>query len=368
MFLSVENIKTLKSEKFISEEAFDNEFKVRPEDGDVLMTRIGDIGTANVVRSNARIAYYVSLALLKPIDVDSNFLVMSIASPFVQRGLWTRTLHIAFPKKINKNEIEKVDIIVPCKEEQQKIGQLFIVLDHLITLHQREYDKTVNVKKAMLEKMFPKEGENKPEIRFAGFTDAWEQRKLLSCIQKIIDFRGRTPKKLGMDWSEDGYLALSALNVKDGYIDFSQEVHYGSQELYDKWMAGNDLHEGQVLFTTEAPMGNVAQVPDNRRYILSQRTIAFDVQSKIITEDFLATILRSPIVFAMLTALSSGGTAKGVSQKSLSTIDIIIPTKLKEQEQIANLFLDLDHLSTLHQRELEKLQNMKKALLEKMFI
>ena len=91
-----------------------------------------------------------------------------------------------------------------------------------------------------------------------------------------------------MDWSENGYLALSALNVKNGYIDFNQDVHYGNQELYDRWMSGNELHKGQVLFTTEAPMGNVAQVPDNNKYILSQRTIAFDVKSEIISEDFFA--------------------------------------------------------------------------------
>lgn len=97
---------------------------------------------------------------------------------------------------------------------------------------------------------------NKPKIRFKGFDDAWEQRKLLSCIQSITDFRGRTPKKLGMDWSESGYLALSALNVKDGYIDFSQDVHYGNQELYDKWMSGKELHRGQVLFTTEKKIGD----------------------------------------------------------------------------------------------------------------
>ena len=212
------------------------------------------------------------------------------------------------------------------------------------------------------------ENNKTPSIRFKGFTDPWEQRKLLDCIEKITDFRGRTPKKLGMDWSESGYLALSALNVKDGYIDFTQDVHYGNQELYDKWMTGNELHKGQVLFTTEAPMGNVAQVPDNRRYILSQRTIAFGVKEDLITENFLATILRSPNVIATLTALSSGGTAKGVSQKSLSTVEIIIPNDLGEQERLANTFLELDHLITLHQRELEKFQNIKKSMLEKMFL
>ena len=207
-----------------------------------------------------------------------------------------------------------------------------------------------------------------PEMRFEGFTEPWEQRKLLSCIEKITDFRGRTPKKLGMDWSESGYLALSALNVKDGYIDFSQDVHYGDQALYDKWMTGNELHEGQVLFTTEAPMGNVAQVPDNKRYILSQRTIAFDVKEDIITEDFLATILRSPAVFYTLTALSSGGTAKGVSQKSLAGVEVQIPSNLNEQTLLADYFHNLDHLITLHQRKLERLKHLKQAYLQKMFI
>ena len=208
---------------------------------------------------------------------------------------------------------------------------------------------------------------NTPKIRFAGYTDDWEQRKLLSCIEKITDFRGRTPKKLGMDWSESGYLALSALNVKDGYIDFSQDVHYGEQALYDKWMSGNELHKGQVLFTTEAPMGNVAQVPDNKRYILSQRTIAFDVKEDIITENFLATLLRSPAVFNTLTSLSSGGTAKGVSQKSLAGVDIQIPVELREQELLATYFANLDNLITLHQRKLESLKLCKKYMLSKMF-
>lgn len=206
-----------------------------------------------------------------------------------------------------------------------------------------------------------------PQIRFRKYTITWEQRKLLDCIEKITDFRGRTPKKLGMDWSESGYLALSALNVKDGYIDFMQDVHYGNQELYDKWMTGNELHKGQVLFTTEAPMGNVAQVPDNRQYILSQRTIAFSVKEDLITENFLATILRSPNVIVALTALSSGGTAKGVSQKSLSAVEIIIPSDLGEQELLTNTFLELDYLITLHQRKIKLLKKAKKMLLNKMF-
>lgn len=155
MFLSVENIKTLSSEKFISQEAFQKEFKIFPEKGDILMTRIGDIGTANIVESNEPKAYYVSLALLKQKELDPYFLKESIHSNFVRKELWHRTLHIAFPKKINKNEIAKVLVNYPeLKEEQVKIGEFFKSLEKLITLHQSELEKLKNIKMACLEKMF----------------------------------------------------------------------------------------------------------------------------------------------------------------------------------------------------------------------
>ena len=272
-------------------------------------------------------------------------------------GRFRHHLWLSSPGGAGRNRVLKIPEMleykmqIPSVDEQRQIAYTLCRLDNLITLHQRKYDKIVNVKKAMLEKMFPKDGSDVPEIRFKGFTEAWEQRKFFDCIERIIDFRGRTPKKLGMDWSESGYLALSAINVKDGYIDLTQDVHYGNQELYDKWMIGNELHKGQVLFTTEAPMGNVAQVPDNRQYILSQRTIAFNVRQGKIAENFLATILRSPSVSFALTSLASGGTAKGVSQSSLSKLDIIIPKNLDEQDSISNIFLELTNLITLHQRK-----------------
>ena len=140
MFLSVENIKTLTSNKFISREAFEDEFKIRPQRGDVLMTRIGDIGTANVVETDEDLAYYVSLALFKSEELNPYFLQASIYAPFVQDQIWKRTLHIAFPKKINKNEIGQVPINVPTLAEQTKIGSFFKQLDKTIALHQRKLD------------------------------------------------------------------------------------------------------------------------------------------------------------------------------------------------------------------------------------
>lgn len=178
MFLSVENISTLKSEKYISEEAFQRDYKVYPQKGDILMTRIGDVGTPNVVEATKKVAFYVSLALLKPTKINSYFLCNSIQSPLFQKGLKDRTLVTAIPQKINKDEIGKVNIILPTSsQEQQLIGDYLRNLDNLITLHQRECDQLGNIKKALLEKMFPSQNEYTPKICFKGFTDAWEQRK-----------------------------------------------------------------------------------------------------------------------------------------------------------------------------------------------
>ena len=142
MFLSVENIATLKSEKYISEEAFERDYKIYPEKGDILMTRIGDIGTPNVVETAEKVAFYVSLALLKPHGIDSYFLNNAIQSKSFQKGLRERSLLTAIPMKINKDEIGKVDVCIPKNiDEQKEIGKAFKGLDNLITLHQRKYNR-----------------------------------------------------------------------------------------------------------------------------------------------------------------------------------------------------------------------------------
>ena len=207
----------------------------------------------------------------------------------------------------------------------------------------------------------------KPKIIFSEGKGDWVKRPLLSNIEKILDYRGRTPKKLGLSWSSTGYLALSALNVKNGYIDFKADANYGDQELYDRWMGDNHLHKGQVVFTTEAPMGNVAQIPNDALYILSQRTIAFEVKRDLIREDFLATLLRSQKIFNELTSLSSGGTAKGVSQKSLSNLKVCLPTSLEEQSAIGTLFRTLDDLLASYKDNLTNYQSLKATMLSKMF-
>ena len=139
--------------------------------------------------------------------------------------------------------------------------------------------------------------------------------------------------------------------MKDSYIDFDQDPHYGDDRLYKKWMTGKELHKGQVLFTTEAPMGNVAQVPDEKKYILSQRVIAFQCKEQITNDDFLAVLLKSDSVTKTLNKLTSGGTAQGVSQKSLQSLVVSLPVDIGEQKRISETILALEGTITLHQRE-----------------
>ncbi|HIB1860807.1 TPA: restriction endonuclease subunit S [Enterococcus faecium] len=342
--------------------------------GDVFFTTSSEtpeeVGMSSVWTHDINNIYLNSFtfAYRPTIKFDLDYLAFMLRSQSVRKKIIFLAQGIS---RYNISKTKMMDISVPIPVnfgEQQKIGAFFKQLDDTIALHQRKLDLLKETKKGFLQKMFPKNGAKVPEIRFPGFTEDWEQRKFFDNIKNTIDFRGRTPKKLGMDWSVSGYLALSALNVKNGYIDPSVDAHYGNQELYDKWMSGKELYKGQVLFTTEAPMGNVAQVPDNNKYILSQRTIAFELYSDKITDDFLAVLLRSPQSYNKLLSLASGGTAKGVSQKSLSQFIVTLPKDLDEQQKIGSFFKQLDDTIALHQRKLDLLKEMKKGFLQKMFV
>lgn len=178
MFLSVENIATLKSSKFISEEDFKRDYKIYPQENDILMTRIGDVGTTNVVTDNGLKAYYVSLALLKYKSTDPYFLSNAIQSSYVQKGLANRTLKTAIPMKINKDEIGKVSIMLPLSAtEQRQIGSYFRNLDNLITLHQCEPKNKVEDNK-MLDNI-------NNQILFCDYYEKWIKVYKEGAIRKV---------------------------------------------------------------------------------------------------------------------------------------------------------------------------------------
>ena len=155
-FISVENIEDLQgTKKFISNESFEKEFKVYPECGDVLMTRIGDIGRAAYVNYNEKMAFYVSLALFKcgPL-IDGKYLQQFISTDQFQRELWERTLHIAFPKKINTGEIGECTIILPSIDEQTEIASICSTIDKKIQLAEKQLALFQRLRSGMLQQLF----------------------------------------------------------------------------------------------------------------------------------------------------------------------------------------------------------------------
>ena len=341
MFLSVENISTLQSTKYISEEDFKRDYKVYPQENDILMTRIGDVGTTNVVTDNTLKAYYVSLALLKYKNTNPYFLSNAMQSNYVQKGLANRTLKTAVPMKINKDEIGKVDVILTAAvEEQSKIGSYFKNLDNLITLHQRECNQLKELKKTMLKKMFPRDGSNIPEVRFAGFTDDWEQRKLRDEAIEILAGGDINKEKT----VENGkYPIYANALTNDGIVGYYDDYYRVTAPAVTVTGRG-EVGYAKARMTHFTPVVRLLAVCSNHDCYFLENAIN---NHKVVVE-------------------STGVPQLTVPQ--LSSYNIFFPANGKEEVRIGKYFHTLDNLITLHQRELEILKNLKKTCLKRMFI
>lgn len=181
-------------------------------------------------------------------------------------------------------------------------------------------------------------------------------------MNKIIDFRGKTPLKLGMKWGGN-IPALSAMNVKDGIIKFNEDTHYGSIELYEKWMTKGDCTKGDIVLTMEAPMGNVAQIPNNQKYILSQRVILLKFNEKLVSNEYMYQYLRSPYFKKQMNRYATGTTAKGIKQKNLIKIRLKIPSLL-EQKFIGTFLSAIDKKIVLMEKIVENFLSYHKYIIQ----
>ena len=244
--------------------------------------------------------------------------------------------------------------LAPTFDEQKAIGQFFDSLDNLITLHQRKYDKLQVLKKAMLEKMFPKNGSSVPEIRFKGFTDAWEQRKFSDLYAPLVERNSdllpynKTLSVATMTYKTDGNGAADSSlanykRLRTGDIAF--EGHTSKSFRYGRFVL-NDVGDG-IMSPRFSALRPLAQMPTNfwKYYIHYE-----------------------PIMRKILVASTKAGTMMNelVIDEFLKS-SVLVPS-IEEQTRIGSILKNIDNLITLHQRELEKLQNIKKSMLEKMFV
>ena len=246
-------------------------------------------------------------------------------------------------------------------QEQQVIGSFFSRLDNLITLHQRKYDKLVVFKKSMLEKMFPKDGESVPEIRFAGFTDPWEQRKL----SEVATFGGgHTPPMADPDNYEDGYvLWVTSQDVKSNYLDrtTTQITEKGAKEL-TLYPAGS-----LVMVTRSGILRHTLPVAELRKPSTVNQDIRVILPQGECCGEWLLQFFISHNKELLLEFGKTGTTVESVDFGKIKDMLLYMPSTV-EQQQIGDYFAKLDDLITLHQRKLELLQNIKKSLLDKMFV
>jgi type I restriction enzyme S subunit len=193
----------------------------------------------------------------------------------------------------------------------------------------------------------------------------WAEKELGEILTQVVDFRGRTPKKLGLEWGGGNIPALSANNVQMGKVDFSKECYLASEELYGRWMTKGSTAKDDILFTMEAPLGNVALVPDNRKYILSQRVVLLKADRHQVHSRFLFQQLRSDSFRRQLRENSTGSTALGIQQKRLVQLIAIIPT-LCEQQKIATILTAVDDAIESTQAQISKLKDLKTGMMQEL--
>ena len=271
--------------------------------------------------------------------------------------------------EVSGKQMANMDLMMPkTMSEQQQIGEYFQTIDHLITLHQRKCEETKKLKKFMLQKMFPQKGEKVPKIRFDGFTDDWEQRKLEDIIEKLTGGASIAPD----DYVDAGYRTIpkGAVN-SSGIADMSGckivSEDFFKKNISSKTSSGELVTSLRDLVSTAPNMGRIVRIcGDYEDFLMPQGVYSIIVKKKI-SEDFLIAYSNSPEYRKIIMAEKNGSTQVHIRNGEFLNIDIPLPS-YEEQMKIGKQFNYLDHLITLHQRKCEELQNIKKFMLQNMFV
>ena len=336
--------------------------KCNVEIGDIFLTRSSvkpeGIAEANVLLDSGQYVYDDHLIRMK-IDkckYDAFFVKICLGTPLIKKQFIMKSKTTAFTT-IGQDDIASCDCVFPSYGEQKAIGAFFDDLDHLITLYQRKLEKIKELKKGMLQKMFPKNGKKVPEIRFKGFIDDWEQRKL---PEFVTFFNGLTYTP--DDVEETGTLVLRSSNVKNGEIVDADNVY-----VNDKVVTSENVQEGDIIVVvrngSRALIGKHAQIKAPM-----PNTVIGAFMSGIRSEhsSFVNALLDTS-AFENEIAKNMGATINQITGYMFSKMEFMIPSG-EEQQKIGEYFQSFDDLITLHQRKLEKIKELKKGLLQQMFV
>ena len=296
-------------------------------------------------------------------EYDSAFLALTISSGATHKYLSS----LAQGKSVvhlHNADIQSVSAKFPTKREQEKIHLIFGKIDTLITLHQRKYEKLVNIKKSMLDKMFPPHGASVPEIRFKGFTDPWEQRKLGDAFERVVRKNTNNESRLPL-----------TISAQDGLVDqityFNNRV--ASRDVSNYYLVYNGEFAYNKSTSDGYPFGAVKRLDWYKKGVLSTLYIVLALKHPEKDDSDFMTVFYDTDRWHRGVAERAAEGARNhgllnISADDFFDIDTTMPEDKAEQEKIGRLLKKLDTLITLHQRKLEKLQNIKKSCLEKMFV
>ena len=321
-----------------------------PKDSIAIITRVGVGKLAYMPFSYSTSQDFLSLSKLN----TEPFFTVYACYKKLQSEL--NTVQGTSIKGITKDELLAKTISVPVYSEQKQIGSFFTQLDTLITLHQRKYEKLVNIKKSMLDKMFPPNGVSVPEIRFKGFTDPWEQRKLDE-LGTIVT--GSTPSTTNdAYYADDGLLWVTPTDItKNITCESARKLSASGQKV------ARVVPRNTILVTCIASIGKNTMLANAGSF--NQQINGLTPDENKYVPYFLLT--ESVLWSAKMKVLAATGTLQIINRTEFSEIKTFLPS-FDEQKRISQYFEKLDTLITLHQRKLEKLQNIKKSCLEKMFV
>ena len=262
--------------------------------------------------------------------------------------------------QITGKDFSMMNFQTPKLEEQNKIGSFFKQLDNTIALHQRKLDLLKEQKKGYLQKMFPKNGEKVPELRFAGFADDWEERKLGELALVLTGFPFKNE-----DFVDNGkYLVITNGNIQNESSTVDVSLGNRVDDLSDEIKERYYLNKNDILVTMDGTVGRTAKVVDDN-LILAQR-VARLVANK--NTEFVYQWLNQGSFFNEMTKVSHGGTIKHISLNEISNYSATVPSNNIEQQKIGSFFKQLDDTIALHQRKLDLLKEQKKGFLQKMFV
>ena len=271
---------------------------------------------------------------------------------------------------ISKTSLQSTDVFYPKDtSEQSKVGTFFINLDNLITHHQRKCDETKELKKYMLQKMFPQKGQSVPEIRFDGYTDPWEQRKLSDVVDVLDGDRGKN-YPTDKDFSDNGHtLFLNASNVTNDGFSF-EDTQYITEEKSNS-MGNGKLQVDDIVVTSRGSLGHIAWYNADIMGIIAYARINSGMlilrKKSDIQTSFLYQFMKSHKGQEQISFMSFGSAQPQLTKKGVENLEVILPQKIDEQKMIADLFCNLDNLITHHQRKHNELAEIKKYMLQNMF-